>query len=124
MLLVLLVLPQAPEDDNQKHVEGGRVRPSHGLGRYGVVPPKAPDIVAIGDLLIRIPHHTISRRHPWRFAPSAANVEEQVDDHCGSEPCRCIQSWQRTFRSAHQGEMCTPRSAVRVGWEGGDRIGG
>ena len=24
-------------------------------------------------------------------------LEEQGDDHCGSEPSRCVQSWQGTF---------------------------
>ena len=97
------------------HVESWRVRPSYGQGRYGVVPLRAPNIVAISFLQIRLPHHTIGRR---RFPPNAASVKEQGDDHCGNEPSRCLQSWQRTFWSAHLGEMCTPPSAVRVGWEG------
>ena len=67
------------------HVEGGRVRPSHGKGRYGVVSSKAPYIVAICVLQIRLPHHTIGRRHPLRSPPNAVSVEEQDDGHCGSE---------------------------------------
>ena len=81
--------------------QGGRVRPSYGQGRYGVVPPIALDIVAISVMQIRLPHHPIGRRHPRRFQPNAASVEEQGDDHCGSGPSRCFQSWKRTFRSAH-----------------------
>ena len=41
-------------------MEGGRVRPSFGQGRYGVVPPRAPVIVSICVLLIRLPHHKIA----------------------------------------------------------------
>ena len=82
-------------------VEGGRVRPSYIQGRYGVVPPKAPDIVAIIARLIRLQYHTIGRRHPRRLPPNATSVEEQSDDHCESDPCRCVQSLQMTFRSAH-----------------------
>ena len=63
--------------------EDGRVRPSYGHGRYGVVPSRAPDIVAMSVLQIRLPHHTIGRRHPWRFPPNAASVVEQGDGHCG-----------------------------------------
>ena len=59
-------------------MEGGRVRPSHGQGRYGVVPSKAPDIVAISVLLIRLPHHTIGGRHRRSFPRNAANIEERV----------------------------------------------
>ena len=99
-------------------MEGGRVRPSHGQGRYGVAPPKTQVIVAICVLQIRLPHHSISRRHPRRFPTSAASDEEHGDDHCGSEPSRCVQSWQRTFRSAHQLVTCTPPSTSCVGWEG------
>ena len=78
-------------------MEGGRFRPSHGQGRYGVDLSKAPDIVAISILLIRLPHHTIGRGHPRRFPLIAASVEEQGDDHCGSQPSLCVQFWQRTF---------------------------
>ena len=72
---------------------GGHVCPLHGQGRYGVVPPKAQDIVAICVLHIRFPHHTIGRWHPLRFPPNATSFEEQ-------------------------GETCTPPSAARFGWEG------
>ena len=61
------MVPQAPEDDLREaldqHVGGGRVRPSHGQGRYGVVPPKAPDIMAICAPQIRLPQHTIGLGH-------------------------------------------------------------
>ena len=73
-------------------MEGGRVSPTYGQRRYGVVPPKAPDIVAISVLQIRLPHLTIGRRHSQRFPPNAASVEEQGDDHCGCEPRRGVQS--------------------------------
>ena len=110
-------------------------RPSYGQARCGVVPPKAPDIVAIIVVQIRLPHHPIGRRHPRRFPPSAVSVEEQGDDHCddhcdrhcddhcdrhcGSEPSGCVQSSQRTFRSAHQGDVYTSHS--RLCWMGGGR---
>ena len=100
-----------------------KLLPLYGQGRYGVVPPKALDIADICVLQIRILHHTFGRRHPQRFPPNAASFKEQVDDHCRSEPSQCVQSWQRTFRSAHQGEARTPPSAARVGWERGDRNG-
>ena len=45
---------------------------------------------------------------------SAARVKEQGDDHSGSEPNRCVPSWQRTFRSAHQRETL-PKSIVLDG---------
>ena len=96
-------------------MEGGRFRPSCGQGRYGVIPPRAPDIVAICAQQIRLIHHTIGRRHPRRFPPNAASVKEQVDDHFGSESSRCVQSWQRTLRSAHQGKTCTLPSTAYVG---------
>ena len=85
-------------------VEGGQVRPSYGQGRYGVVPPRALYIVAISVLQIWLPHHTIGSRRPQKFPPNAASVEEQGDDHCWSEPSRCLPSWKRTFQSAHKGE--------------------
>ena len=97
-------------------MEGGRIRPSYCQGQYGVVPPRVPDIVAIIVQQIRLPLHTSGRRHPRRFP---ASVEEQGDDHCGGEPSRCVSSWQRTFRSAHQGETCTLPSAACVGFERG-----
>ena len=75
------MLPQVSEA-LELHVEGGQVRPSYGQGHYGVVTPKVPDIVAISVLQIRLPHHTISRWNPQRFAPNAASIEEQDDDHC------------------------------------------
>ena len=99
-------------------MEGGRVRPSYGQGRYGVVPPRAPFIASISVLQIPLPHNTIGRRRSRRFPSTAASDEEQGDDHCGSEPSRYVQSWQRAYRSAHQGETYTPQSAVRVGWQG------
>ena len=55
-------------------MEGGRVRPLYGQGRYGVDPQKAPNIVAISVLLIRLPHHTIRKRHPHRFPPNSASI--------------------------------------------------
>ena len=58
-------------------MEGGRVRLSHSQGRYGVVPPKAPDIVAISVLQIRPTRHTVGTRHPLRFPSYAASVEER-----------------------------------------------
>ena len=67
-----------------------RVRPSNGQGRYAVIPPTAPDIVALCALQIRLPHHTIGGWHPWRLPPNAASVEEQDDDHCGNESSRFI----------------------------------
>ena len=102
-------------------MEGGRIRPSYGQGRYGVVQSKAPDIACLCVLDILLHHHTIGRRRPWRFPPNAFNVVEQGDNHCESEPSRCVLSWQRTFRSGHQGVTGTP---LRVGWEGGVRNGG
>ena len=99
-------------------MEGGRVPPSYGQGRYGVVQPKATDIVAISVLQIRLTLHTIGRQLPRRFPPSAASVEEQGADHSRSKASRCVQSWQRSFQSAHHGEMCTPPSAACVGREG------
>ena len=71
-------------------MESGRVRPSHGQGRYCVVSPKEPNIVDMKFLPIRFPRQTIGRRHPRRFPQNSASVEEQGDDHCGSEPSRCI----------------------------------
>ena len=62
-----------------RRMEGGRVRQSH--GRYCDIPPNAPGIAAISVLLTRFPQHAIGRRHPRRIQPSAASVEEQVDDH-------------------------------------------
>ena len=106
------------------HMEGGRVCPLYGHGRYGVVPPKAPDILPISVLQIPLPHHTIGRRHPWRFPPNAAIVEVQGDDHCEREPCWCVPSWNRRFQSAHLGETCTPTPVAGVGWEVGDWNGG
>ena len=94
-------------------MEGGRVSPSYGQGRYGDVPPGAPDIVAMSVLPIRLPHHTIGSRLPRTFPPNAVSVEEQGNDHCGGEPSRCVQSWQRTFWSAHSGETRTPPSVTR-----------
>ena len=61
---LLLLLPQTPEDDPRSLrspllcVVGGRVRPSYDHGRYGVVPPRALDIVAISIPPIRLSHHT------------------------------------------------------------------
>ena len=69
-------------------VEGRRVWPSYGQGRYGVVPPRTPDILAICVQQNRLPHHTIGRQHPQRFPPNAASVKQQGDDHCESEPSR------------------------------------
>ena len=63
-------------------MDDGRVRPSYGQGRYGVVPPSAPDIVAMSVLQIQLPHHTVGRPHRWRFQLNAASGEEQGDDHC------------------------------------------
>ena len=37
-------------------VGGGRARPSYGQGCYAVVPPRAPDIIAISALQISPPH--------------------------------------------------------------------
>ena len=88
-------------------MEGGRVRPSCGKGRYGVVPPRAPDIVAMSVLQIRLPHHTIGRRHPGLLQPNAASVEEQLTSALVQEshfPRRFGTSWKMTFLSAHQGE--------------------
>ena len=85
-------------EELEQRVEGGRVRPSYGQGRYGVVPPRALDIVAMCVMQIRLIHHTIGRRNPRRFPPNAASVDEHCDGHCGSE--------------------------TKVGWEGGDRKGG
>ena len=39
-------------------MEGGQVFPSYGQGLYGVIPPRASDIVAIRVLQIELPHHT------------------------------------------------------------------
>ena len=64
-----------------RRMEGGRVRQSHGLGRYCDIPPSAPDIVAIGVLQTLFYHHAIRKRHRRRFPPSAASVEEQGVDH-------------------------------------------
>ena len=61
-------------------MEGGRVRPSYGQGRYGVVPTRAPDIVDISVLQIRLHRYTIGRRHRRRFPANASSVEEQGDD--------------------------------------------
>ena len=46
---MLLLLPHASEDEEALElcVEGKRVCPSYGHGHYGVVPPRASDIVAI-----------------------------------------------------------------------------
>ena len=87
------------------HVESGQFRPSYDQGRYCVVPSKAPGIVITSVRQIRLPHHTIGRYHPRRFPPNAASVETLGDDHCGSEPCQCIQLWQKSFRSVHQGRL-------------------
>ena len=54
-------------------MEGGRLRPSYGQDRHGVVPPKAPDIAAISVLQIRLSQYTIGRRRPRRFPPNAAS---------------------------------------------------
>ena len=40
-------------------MEGEWVRPLYGQGRYGIVPPKAPCIIAICVMQIRLSHHTI-----------------------------------------------------------------
>ena len=99
-------------------VGGELVRPSYGQGRYGVVPPRAQNIAATSALQTLSPLHTIGRVHPRRLLPNAASVEEQGDDHCGSESCRYAQSWLRMLRSDYQGDTCTPPSAARVGCEG------
>ena len=80
-------------------MEGGRVRPSYGQVRYGVLPRKESEIVTMSVLQIPLPHHTIGRRNPRRFSPNAACVEEQGDDHFGGEA----------------------PSVAHVGWEGSDR---
>ena len=67
---------------------------------------------------IRLPHDTIGTRRTRRYPPNTARVEELGNDDCGSEPNRCVPSWERTLRLAHQGEMYTHPSAYRVGWEG------
>ena len=105
-------------------LDGGRVLPSHGQSRYCVVPSRAPDIVALSVVQIRLPHHTIYRRQSRRFPPNTTSIEEQVDDHCGSESSRRFLSWQSTFRSAHQGETCSPPSADHVRIDGSDWNGG
>ena len=105
-------------------MEGGRVRPSHTHGRCGVVPSRAPDIVGIFALQIRIPHHTFGRRHPQRFPMNFPSVEEQGYDQSGSDPSQCVPSWNRMFRSAQLGQTCTPTSASRARWDGDDRNGG
>ena len=88
-------------------MEGGQVQPLHGQGRYGTVPPTAPDIIALRVLPIPLPHHAIGRCHSRTLPPNAASIKEQGDEHCGSVPSRCIPSWERKFWSAHQGEMYT-----------------
>ena len=105
-------------------MKGGHVRPWHGHGRYGVVRPKAPDIVAIGVRKIRHPHHTIGRRLPRRCPAVAASVVEHGNDHYGSEPSRCVHSSKMTFPYDHQGVTCTSPSAARVGRDGEDLDGG
>ena len=47
----------------EQRVERGQIRSIYDQGSYGVVPPKAPDIAGIRVLPIRLPHHTIDRRH-------------------------------------------------------------
>ena len=98
-------------------MEGGRVRPSYGQGRYGVVPPRVPDIAVICVLLIQFLHHTFGRRHPRRLSPNTAIVEEHGDDHSGSKPSRCALSLERTFLYGHHGKIYTPHLAARVEWE-------
>ena len=97
----------------------GRVRPLYGQGRNCDVTQRAPDIIAIYVLQIRLPHHTIGRRHTRRLQSNAASVEEQGDDHWGSEQSRCVPSLKITSRFAHQGEKYTPPSSARDGLEGG-----
>ena len=41
-------------------------RPSYDQGRYGVIPPRAKDIVAISVLQIQLSLNTIGRRYPHR----------------------------------------------------------
>ena len=101
-------------------MEGGRVRPSYCQGLYGVIPPRASDIIAISVQQF----HTIGRRDPRRFLSTAASGKEQGDDHCGSEASRCVPFWQRMCQYAHRREICTHPTAIRVGWEGADRNGG
>ena len=98
-------------------MEDGQIRSSYGQSRYGVQ-TRAPDIVDISVLQIRLSHDTIGGRHPWRFPPNAASIKMQCDDHCGSVPSRCIQSWEWIFRLAHLGETYIHPSAAHVGWEG------
>ena len=60
--------------------------------RYGVVLPRAPDIIAIFVLLTQLSHYTISRQHHQRLPPNAASVEEQGEHYCRSKPIRRISS--------------------------------
>ena len=95
-------------------MKGDLIRSSYGYDTYGVVPPVAPDFIAICVLLIPLPHHTISRRHPRILLPNAASG----GDRCECKPSRCVSPRKRKFRSAHQGETCTSPSAAHVGWVG------
>ena len=67
-------------------MESERVRPWYSQGRYGVVPSRESDIVAMSVLQIRLPRRTMGRRHPRRLPQNADSVEEHGDDLCGSEP--------------------------------------
>ena len=100
-------------------MEGRQVCHLYGQGDYGVVPLKALDIAAICVPQIRLPHHTIDRRHPWRLPPNSVSAEEQGGDHCGSQTSWHVPSWKRTFWSAHQGDTYIPYS--RSHWMGGVR---
>ena len=126
-MFLLLLLTQAPEDDHRSARAARGKRTSSSIvwqGRYVVVPPSASDIIAIGIIQIRLSHHAIGRRHPLRFPPNTACVEEQGDDQCGGKLSRCTPYLERTLRSAHHGETCTPPSTARVEWEGDASICG
>ena len=62
-------------------VKGGRVRLVYGQSRYGVVPPRAPDIVAISALVYRLLHSTVGKRQPGRYPRNAVSFDEQGEDH-------------------------------------------
>ena len=93
-------------------VLGQQVHLLCGLGRYGIVPTKVLDTIALHVLPIPLSHHSIGRRHSRSLPPNTASVEEQGDDQCGSEPSRNVLSWERTFQSDIQGETYTPSSAA------------
>ena len=115
---VTVELSQTPEDDLisalELCMEGRLVCPLYGQGRYGVVSPRASDMEAISVLQIQLPQHTIGRQHPQRLPSNTASGVEHGDNHCISEPTRCIPYRERMLWSAHQGDS-TPTSASRVG---------